>query len=390
MEPGSDKGLRLAGNGGNKAKIGGFSGFCLNFPPFYCKIIENRKWGFVREELDVRGKSKSVCAMLLCSVCLWLGESARADLMGIWAFGPDADGYTEEATAENMIGSPLLVLFGGEKDINGKGGVEYTDAEGTYHAEGRAGAWDNVTSDTEWTLTVNTTNWQDMVLRWDYNSENDPCDLGPESFDFEYRVGGAGGYLIIINNQPITRDNAWHEFSYDLSLLPAIENEPIVRFRIRDLNRDTESGGYFKMDNIELVGTTSTSVSLLTPNGGERLIGGSTFDITWQTGGGTITDVLIEYSFLEDPNNWMFVATAPNTSLYEWEVADANSTQSMIRVADAENHNANDTNDEVFSIYRCTLVSDLNYDCFIDMLDFNILFSEWLQCGDPFDPECLQ
>ena len=336
----------------------------------------------------MRGQSISVWAMLLCSVGLWLGESARADLMGIWDFGPDADSYTEEATSENMIGSPLLVLFGGEKDVNGKGGVAYTDAEGTFHADGRAGAWDNVTGDTEWTLRVNTTNWQDMVLRWDYNSENDPCDLGPESFDFEYRIG-SGGYVFIISNHSIVRDGAWHEFSYDLSLLPVIEDEPIVQFRVEDLNRGTESGGYFKIDNIELVGINSTSISLLTPNGGERLVGGSTFEVTWQTGGGTITDVLVEYSLFGD-SNWIIADTVSNTGLYEWEVPDANSTQSLVRVSDAENHNTNDTTDNPFSIYQCTLFYDLNHDCFIDLLDFSLLVSEWLACGDPFDPECLQ
>jgi hypothetical protein len=330
-----------------------------------------------------------VYAVLLCSFGLWLSDLARADLMGIWDFGPDADGYTEEATSENTIGSPLLVLFGGDKDANGKGGVAYTDAEGTFHPDGRAGAWNNVTADSEWSLRVNTTNWHDMALRWDYYSENDPCDLGPESFDFEYRVGGAGAYISIINNQPITRDTDWHEFSYDLSLLPAIEDEQIVQLRIRDLNRGSESGGDFKIDNIELTGTNFTSISLLGPNGSERLPAGSTFDVTWQSAGGTITDVLVEYSVFGD-SSWITADTAPNTGLYEWEVPDANSTQCLVRVSDAENHSVNDTTDIGFSIYQCTLFYDLNHDCFIDLRDFVLLVSEWLACGDPFEPGCLQ
>jgi hypothetical protein len=325
--------------------------------------------------------------MLLCSVGLWLDESARADLMGIWDFGPDAAGYTEEATSENIIGSPFLVLFGGEKDVNGKGGVAYTDAEGTYHAEGRAGAWDNVTGESEWTLKVNTTNWQDMVIRWDYNSEgDDPCDLGPESFDFEYEVGDSG-YVFIVTNQPIVRDGAWHEFSYDLSLLPVIEDEPIVRFRVEDLNRGTESGGFFKIDNIELVGTTSAAISVLSPNGGERLIAGCV-DVTWDNTG-VIENVLIEYS-TDAGGDWTVIDTVSNTGLYEWEVTDANSTQCLVRVSDTENHNTVDTSDGVFTTYQCALAYDLNCDCFIDLQDFILLVSEWLQCGDPFDPECLQ
>jgi len=341
----------------------------------------------VRKEQDVRGKSVPVGAILLCSVGLWLAGAARADLMVIWGFGPDTVSYTVDSTTEYVIGTPMLVLFGGELDANGKEGIDYTDAEGTYHPVGRAGAWDNVTADSEWSVTINTINWQDMVIRWDYNSENTIDDLGPESFDFDYRVGGAGAWLPILSNHLMIRDAAWHEFSYDLGLLTAIENKSIVQFRVRDLNRGTESGGFFKLDNIELAGTTSASISLLSPNGGERLIAGCV-DVTWDNTG-VIENVLIEYS----PNaggQWVVIDTAPNTALYEWEVTDANSTQCLVRVSEAENHNAGDTSDAVFTIYQCALAYDLNCDCFIDLQDFVLLVSEWLQCGDPLDPDCLE
>jgi hypothetical protein len=320
-------------------------------------------------------------------VGLWPGCAARADLMAIWNFGPDTVGYTSDPTTEYVIGSPMLVLFGGELDANGKEGIDYTDAEGTYHPAGRGGAWDNVTADSEWSITINTTNWQDMVIRWDYNSENDPCDQGPESFDFDYRVGGAGAWIGILSNHPMIRDAGWHEFSYDLGLLTAIENKSIVQFRIRDLNRGTESGGFFKLDNIELAGTTSASISVLSPNGAERLIAGCV-DVTWDSTA-VINNVLIEYS-TDAGSEWAAIETAPNNGLYEWDVTDANSTQCLLRVSDTENHNTVDTSDTVFTIYQCALAYDLNCDCFIDLADFVLLISEWLQCGDPLDPACLQ
>jgi len=68
----------------------------------------------------MRGQSVPVGAILLCSVGLWLGESARADLMIIWGFGSDTVSYTVEPTTEYVIGTPTLVLFGGELDANGK------------------------------------------------------------------------------------------------------------------------------------------------------------------------------------------------------------------------------------------------------------------------------
>ena len=309
--------------------------------------------------------------------------------MAIWDFGPDVAGYIENVTAENVTGTPTLNLSGGEKDINGKEGIDYIDAEATYRPAGRAGAWDNVTADSQWILRINTTNWQDLSIRWDYNSEYDVPgdDLGPPSFDFDYRVGGTGGWIGILSNQPMTRDNAWHEFSYNLSLITAIENQPIVEFRVRDLNRGDESGGNFKIDNLQLTGTTFSTMSLLTPNGGERLIAGCV-DVTWDNTG-IIENVLIEYS----PNaggDWIVIDTPPNTGIYEWEVADANSTQSLIRTSDTENQNVNDISDDVFTIYQCALAYDLNCDCFVDMSDFVLLIAEWLQCGDPINPACLQ
>ena len=319
-------------------------------------------------------------------VGLWLAGAARADLMAIWGFGPDASSYTEDVTAENVIGTPTFILHLGEKDANGKQGTDYTDAEGNYHPPGRASAWDNATADSEWVLTVNTTNWYNLWIRWDYNSENDPCDLGPGSFDFEYRVG-TGGWVWILNNQPITRDAAWHQFTYNMSSINIIENKPVIQFRVRDLNRGDESGGYFKIDNLELAGTTSATVSLLTPNGGEHLIGGCV-DVTWDNTG-VIENILIEYS-PDAGGDWIVIDTAPNTALYEWEVTDANLTQCLVRVSDTENHNTGDTSDGVFTIYQCALAYDLNCDCFIDLQDFVLLIFEWLQCGDPFDPACLQ
>ncbi|HIJ69738.1 MAG TPA: hypothetical protein HPP87_00070 [Planctomycetes bacterium] len=335
----------------------------------------------------MRGKSAYFRMVIVCLAGFWWPTAARADLMAIWDFGPDADGYTTAPTTEYVIGTPVLVLFGGELDANGKEGIDYTDAEGSYHEAGRAGAWNNVTADSEWSVTINTTNWQDMVIRWDYNSEDDPCDYGPESFDFDYRVGGAGGWIRILSNHPITRDSFWHEFSYDLGLLTDIENESIVQFRIRDLNQGTESGGYFKLDNIEVTGTTSASVSLLSPNGGERLIAGCV-DVTWENTG-LIENLLIEYS-PDAGSEWLTIDTAPNIGLYEWKVTDANSTQCLVRLSDKENHNTADTSDSVFTIYQCALAYDLNCDCFIDLKDFVLLVSEWLQCGDPLDSDCIQ
>jgi len=32
---------------------------------------------------------------------------------------------------------------------------------------------------------------------------------------------------------------------------------------------------------------------------------------------------------------------------------------------------------------------DLTGDCFVNLLDLDALASEWLECGNPFDPNCV-
>ena len=190
-----------------------------------------------------------------------------AALMAIWDFGPSSAYYTENVTAENVIGVPTLVLSGGEKDINGKNGVAYVDAAGVHHDAGQAGAWDDVKvsgPDAEWILTINTTGWTDISIRWDYRSEQTP------SFDLHYRVGGATVWSDVLADWPIIADDAWHSFSCDMSYLSAIEGQPIVEFRVEDM--ELAGNGRFIFDNLELTGVPEPCTIALLALGGIVLI----------------------------------------------------------------------------------------------------------------------
>jgi len=125
---------------------------------------------------------------------------------------------------------------------------------------------------------------------------------------------------------------------------------------------------------------------LLTPNGGEELVAGSTYDISWDINGG-VENVFIEFS---DNNgvDWAAIDTVANTGSYPWLVPDINSNHCLVWISDAGYPAAGDVSDDVFRIYVCTLVYDLNHDCLIDFFDFALIASEWLKCGDPCDPNC--
>ncbi|MHC4757607.1 MAG: hypothetical protein ACYTE8_03020 [Planctomycetota bacterium] len=119
------------------------------------------------------------------------------------------------------------------------------------------------------------------------------------------------------------------------------------------------------------------------PNGGEALSSGSVYDIVWETEG-VAEWVVIEYS-TNNGTDWVEIETIANTGICAWEVPDVNSQQCLVRVSETNS----DTSDAPFTIYVCTLKYDMNNDCFMDYLDFALWTSEWLECGNPFDPNCI-
>jgi parallel beta-helix repeat protein len=90
--------------------------------------------------------------------------------------------------------------------------------------------------------------------------------------------------------------------------------------------------------------------TVLTPNGGEVLNPGTTYEITWDAWG-DINEVKIEYStdngsaWAEvDPNN------TGNTGSYNWLIPEIDSDLCLVRVSDPNDAFVNDTSDTVFTI----------------------------------------
>jgi hypothetical protein len=95
---------------------------------------------------------------------------------------------------------------------------------------------------------------------------------GPVRFDLDYAVG-AGGWTNILNNEVITRNDAWHPFTYDLSSLTAINNQSSVQFRINDIKEDAQQDGDYWQDNIQVTGIPEPISVILFALGGATLLG---------------------------------------------------------------------------------------------------------------------
>jgi hypothetical protein len=199
-------------------------------------------------------KASTLCltAMLLATPAL----SARADLVAIWTFGPDAAHYTLIPDVD-VTGSAALTAGGASYDADGGNGVAFTDAGGTLRAAGQGLHWTDVSgssSDAEIHIALSTAGWKDLVLRFDYRSDASGGKQGPVRFDFDYRIG-AGDWINVLNNQPITRDDAWHAFTIDLSGIGGLNDQPAVAFRLNDIKEDAIADGDFWMDNVQLTGS---------------------------------------------------------------------------------------------------------------------------------------
>lgn len=138
------------------------------------------------------------------------------------------------------------------------------------------------------------------------------------------------------------------------------------------------------------IGFHVSAIKVIEPNGGESLPAGSTYTINWadfRSDGNCPGNYLLDYSS-DNAQNWTAVEpnVVSNTCTYDWVVPAINSEECLIQIVDANDPNISDISDATFTIYECTLSYDLNNDCVVDFLDLALLTLEWLQCGNPFDP----
>jgi len=134
---------------------------------------------------------------------------------------------------------------------------------------------------------------------------------------------------------------------------------------------------------LRTVTAAAASLTVSFPKGREVLTGGTTATITWETDG-TVNDVLVEFS-IDNSNTWIEVypLNVGNTGKYDWLVPLVDSQHCLVRVANRYNLRVFDVSDQPFSIYVCGLPGDITGDCVVDMTDFALLASCWLESSGP-------
>ncbi len=120
-----------------------------------------------------------------------------------------------------------------------------------------------------------------------------------------------------------------------------------VKIRITDNNKpqvsDT-SDDYFEI-------LPHSRITITSPNGGETLVIGDTYEITWTWDGqGVSNNLTIEYS-TDNGQTWNLIADQQyNDGSYTWTVPDIETNQALIRITDADDSLITDTSDSTFTI----------------------------------------
>lgn len=178
-------------------------------------------------------------------------------------------------------------------------------------------------------------------------------------------------------HQPYSRGGGWFGFAQHL---------PRSAYEVRV---PSSTNGEVGLRLAAVSGDPYRPLFLLGPNGGEYLRAGESYAIRWH-GVADITQVMLEYS-TDNGLQWTsIVASTENDGHYEWPIPPVNSKLCRVRVSNANELTCYDASRAVFTIDPCEmkLWADLDYDCYVNLIDMALLAQEWLDCTNPFDPNC--
>jgi hypothetical protein len=179
-----------------------------------------------------------------------------------------------------------------------------------------------------------------------------PAISGGYNYYYGY-LSGYGDMWYLVNSEPSTNvpgiglqaDYKYHADDIGSAVIKLLAVDPVTV-----LDTLTIHQGAGDPCEIELL-------FLLTPNGGEALVAGSTYEISWDTEG-TISTVLIEYS-TNNGGNWTGVdpPNVGNSGSYNWTVPWLSSGQCLVQVSDASDPCTSDISDAVFTIRHSQILT---------------------------------
>lgn len=128
-----------------------------------------------------------------------------------------------------------------------------------------------------------------------------------------------------------------------------VPNKPSTNCLVRISEASDGSPTDTSNNKFSIVSSTTPTITVTAPNGGEEIEKGSSFKITWTTGG-TVGNVKIQYS-TNNGGSWSTVTSSTaNDGSYTWTVPDKTSSTCLIKISEASDGSPSDTSNSTFSI----------------------------------------
>jgi hypothetical protein len=153
----------------------------------------------------------------------------------------------------------------------------------------------------------------------------------------EYTIDNGGSWSSIIDS---TENDGCHSWT-----VPGTTSDQcLVRIS------DTEGSASDTSDAVfSIYASGDPSLTIKSPNGGEKWKVGSSQKIKW-TSTGDVGPLTLEYSTDNGANYVKIASSTPNDGKYSWTIPDAVSSQCIVRIYETEDTNPSDVSDGVFSI----------------------------------------
>jgi hypothetical protein len=152
----------------------------------------------------------------------------------------------------------------------------------------------------------------------------------------EYSTNGGSNWAEIVAS---TANDGTHPWT--------VPDVPSANCKIRI--SEAADGSPYDESNAAFTIVTMPSLTVLTPNGGEIIILGASYDITWSSTG-TVGDVKIEYT-TDNGSTWVpVIASTANDGSHTWSVPTVVSANCKIRISEASDNDPFDESDAVFTI----------------------------------------
>lgn len=175
---------------------------------------------------------------------------------------------------------------------------------------------------------------KNATIQWNASAYIDNVKL-------EYSIDNGASWTNIANSLPVAPNTyTW-----------TIPNTPTTggRIRVSDVANSTIS-------DISDAAFTISNITVLSPNGGENFLAGSTKQITWLSQ--NVTNVAIQYSVDNGANFTTIVAsTMASAGSYTWTVPANNTLSGIIKIYNADNPTIEDISNNVFTISSLALTA---------------------------------